>query len=109
MDQPGKVGNRARGQLKKENEYYPVPVRAREFSLARRVQPSCLSRVSLLILHTQAGHQPGMVANRAARGQLNREKYFFSMSLFAHEILVSQTGPAFPSRVSPLILHPYPG
>ena len=28
MDQPGKVANRARGQLKRENEYFPVPVRA---------------------------------------------------------------------------------
>ena len=28
MDQPGKVANPTRGQLKKENEYFPVPVRA---------------------------------------------------------------------------------
>ena len=28
MDQPGKVVNLARGQLNRENEYYPVPVRA---------------------------------------------------------------------------------
>ena len=28
MDQPGKVANPARGQLKRENEYFPVPVRA---------------------------------------------------------------------------------
>ena len=27
-DQPGKVANPARGQLSKENEYFPVPVRA---------------------------------------------------------------------------------
>ena len=27
-DQPGKVANPARGQLKRENEYFPVPVRA---------------------------------------------------------------------------------
>ena len=27
-DQPGKVANPARGQLNKENEYFPVPVRA---------------------------------------------------------------------------------
>ena len=26
-DQPGKVGNPARGQLNRENEYFPVPVR----------------------------------------------------------------------------------
>ena len=40
MDQPGKVTNPARGQLNRENEYSPVPVRAWEFGLARRVQPS---------------------------------------------------------------------
>ena len=40
MDQPGKVANPARGQLNRENDYYPVPVRAWEFGLARRVQPS---------------------------------------------------------------------
>ena len=27
-DQPGKVGNPARGQLNRENEYFPVCVRA---------------------------------------------------------------------------------
>ena len=40
MDQPGKVANPTRGQLNRENEYSPVPVRAREFGPARRVQPS---------------------------------------------------------------------
>ena len=40
MDQPGKVANSARGQLKRENEYFPVPVRAREFGLARQVRLS---------------------------------------------------------------------
>ena len=28
MDQPDKVANSARGQLNKENEYFPVPARA---------------------------------------------------------------------------------
>ena len=28
MDQPGKVANPARGQLNRESEYFPVPVRA---------------------------------------------------------------------------------
>ena len=28
MDQPGKVGNPARGRLNRENEYFPVRVRA---------------------------------------------------------------------------------
>ena len=36
-DQPGKVANPARGQLNRENEYFPTPVRAWEFGLVRRV------------------------------------------------------------------------
>ena len=40
MDQPGKVANPTRGQLNRENEHSPVPVRACEFGLARRVQSS---------------------------------------------------------------------
>ena len=40
MDQPGKVGNPARGQLNRENEYFLVTVRAREFGLARQVWQS---------------------------------------------------------------------
>ena len=40
MDQPGKVANPARGQLNRENEYFPVRVRAREFGLARRFRQS---------------------------------------------------------------------
>ena len=28
MDQPGKVANPARSQLKRENKYFPAPVRA---------------------------------------------------------------------------------
>ena len=52
MDQPGKVANPARGQLNRENEYSPVPVRAREFGLARRVQPPVPRQPAHL--HTQA-------------------------------------------------------
>ena len=59
MDQPGKVANPARGQLGMENKYFPVPVRAREFGLARRVQPSrpasaCLFsilRLNMMLTH----------------------------------------------------------
>ena len=40
MNQPGKVANPARGQLNREYEYFPVPVRAREFGLARQVRSS---------------------------------------------------------------------
>ena len=41
-DQPGchKVTNSARGQLKRENDSFVVPIRAREFGLARRVRQS---------------------------------------------------------------------
>ena len=47
MDQPGKVDNPARGWLNRENENFPVRVRAREFGLARRVRQS--RNVSLFI------------------------------------------------------------
>ena len=40
MDRPGMVVNSACGQLNRENIFFPVPVRAREFGLARRVRPS---------------------------------------------------------------------
>ena len=51
MDQPGKVANPARSQLKRENVYFPVPVSALEFGLARRVQLSrTASACSLSIL-----------------------------------------------------------
>ena len=44
MDQPGKVVNPTRGQMNRKNGYFPVPVRAREIGLARRVRlaRSCL-------------------------------------------------------------------
>ena len=41
MDKPGKVINPARGQLNGKNDYFPVPVRAWEFGLARQVRPTC--------------------------------------------------------------------
>ena len=53
MDQPGKVANAARGQLNRKNEYFPVPVRAWEI-WSRETGSAVPSRVSLLILHTQA-------------------------------------------------------
>ena len=40
MHEPGKVANTGRGQLNRENELFPVPVRAEEFGLARRIRPS---------------------------------------------------------------------
>ena len=49
MDQPDKVANNpARGQLKKENEYFPVPVRALRI-WSRETSSVVPSRVSLLI------------------------------------------------------------
>ena len=40
LDQAGKVANSARGQLTRENVFFPVPVRASEFGLTRRVRQS---------------------------------------------------------------------
>ena len=62
-EQPGKVANPARGQLNRENEYSPVLVRAREFGLARRVQPSrpasaCLFSILRLNLDLTHGIPP---------------------------------------------------
>ena len=59
MDQPGMVANPAHGQLNRENEYFPVPVCAREFGLARRVRQPCPAsacsfstlRVNLVLTH----------------------------------------------------------
>ena len=52
MDQPrmDMVAYPARGQLNREHEFSPVPVRAGEFGFAKQVRPS---RVSLLVFHTQ--------------------------------------------------------
>ena len=49
MDQPGMVANPARGQLNRENEYFPVSVRAWEFGLTRRVRQSRPASACLLI------------------------------------------------------------
>ena len=60
IDQPVMVVNPARDQLNRENEYFPVRVRAREFGLARQVRLSrpasacsfSTLRLNLLIVHT---------------------------------------------------------
>ena len=55
MDQPGKVANPARGQLNRENDYLFPCLRClclRNWS--REAVSAAPSRVSLLILHTQA-------------------------------------------------------
>ena len=53
MDQPGKVANPARGQLNRENEYFPVRVRAWEFGVSRDRFSSPVPRQPAH-LHTQA-------------------------------------------------------
>ena len=40
MDQPSKVDNPARGQLKRKNEYFAVAVRAYEVDLVKEVRQS---------------------------------------------------------------------
>ena len=62
-DQPYKVVNPARGQLNRENEFFAVPVRAREFGLARRARQSrpasaCSSPYSRLNLVLTYGISP---------------------------------------------------
>ena len=52
MDQPGKVANPARGQLNRGNEHSPIPARAREICLARRVRPH--SRVRSVMLSKES-------------------------------------------------------
>ena len=55
MDQPaGKVTSPARGQLNRENEYFPVRVRTRLRMWSRKTGSAVPSRVSPLILRTQA-------------------------------------------------------
>ena len=51
MDQPGKVTNPVRGQLNRENEYFPVRVRASELGLARRFGSPVPRQIAHL--HTQ--------------------------------------------------------
>ena len=51
-DKSGKVVNPARGQLNRENEFFPVPVRASEFASRDRFSSSVPRQ--LAHLHTQA-------------------------------------------------------
>ena len=53
MDQPGKVANPARGQLNRKNEYLSCPRTCLRI-WSRETGSAVPSRVSLLILHTQA-------------------------------------------------------
>ena len=53
MDRPGKVANPARGQLKRETCFFPCP-RSRLRNLSRETGSTVPSRVTLLILQTQA-------------------------------------------------------
>ena len=59
MDRPGKVANPARGQLNRENKYFPCSrscLRIGPPETGSSVPP----RVSLLILHTQAESGPNL-------------------------------------------------
>ena len=84
------VAKPARGQLNRENEYFPGPVRAREFGLVRRVRPfrpaSARSFSPLRLntvygvcsLHQPIGPQPNLVKYAVAnpvvvRGLLDRK------------------------------------
>ena len=49
MDQPGKVANPARGQLNRENGYFPVCSRSRLRIWSRETGSAVPSRVSLLV------------------------------------------------------------
>ena len=81
MDQPGKVANPARGQLNRENDSSPVPVRASEFIWSRETGtgavPSC---VSLLTLHTQA--ESGAYSPDSSR--FSRPRPFIHLTAMRH-------------------------
>ena len=56
IDQPGKVANiYVRGQLNRENKYFTVPVRAREFGLARRFGSPVPRQPAHLHIQTESG------------------------------------------------------
>ena len=61
-DQPGKVANPARGQLNRENEYFPGLVRAREFCLVRRVRQSRPASVCSSLYSAFTGFLPSSAA-----------------------------------------------
>ena len=57
MGQSGKVANPARGQVNRENDHFPVPVRAWEFGLTRQVRlsrPAYARLFSILRLNHQS-------------------------------------------------------
>ena len=102
----GKVANRARGQLNRENEYFSVPVRGREFCLARRVRPSRLasacsfSTLRPILLYGSTGQGRQSCLWSAEPG-----KCVFPYSRSRLRIWSHETGLAIPRRVSLLILH----
>ena len=49
MDQPGKVANSARGQLNRENEYFPVRVRTSLSSILERIPAKLSVRILRLV------------------------------------------------------------
>ena len=99
IDQPGKVANPARGQLNRENEYFPdrsidqiftqanlmskIPFYFRVNYFTRQYE-SMSKYVCMVITHSRGNDQPVKV-NNLARGQLNREKEHFPVSVRAWE------------------------
>ena len=73
MDQSGKVVNLARGQLNRENEYFPLPVRACSFSILRLnlvlthgIPPDFRGGVNLFIPSYAIGSVPSLLGNAIA-------------------------------------------
>ena len=66
MDQPGKAANPLRDQLKRKKTFSSVPIRGREFGLARRVRLShnasgcsfSTLRLNLVVIHGDSPHFP---------------------------------------------------
>ena len=90
MDPPGKVANPARGQLNEENEYFPVPVHAWEFGLARRLRHSRPASAPISILRLNLV----LTYNRPSLCRCpDSHTYFFFFPLF----FVYLEMPLFPS------------
>ena len=64
----------------------------------------CMYNVCMVITYSKGKDQPSKAAN-PARGQLNRENVFFSLSPFASENLISRDGFGSPALCQPAHLH----
>ena len=77
MDQSDEVTNPARGQLNRDNEYFPVCARSRQRISSRETRSAVLSRVSLLILKTQA--ESGAYSRDSSRFTWRRSMHLLSL------------------------------